>query len=87
MDTKRIIQITYNWFSYVQGEHFYDYTVSQPAFNDSFQRFPHQGKIVKEIAIKKGLDGLKVEVSFEDGSSIIQGNINSISYGSIKEGE
>lgn len=77
----RVIQVTYNWFSCDRGEFFYDYTVGNPAYNDNFHKFEHQGKIVKSIAMRSTPDGYQAIVDFEDGTSTIQGNINSISYG------
>ena len=73
----------FNWYSHDKGDMFYDFTVGHPADLQNNPRFPHMWKVVAEIEMVQTPD-LHGVITFEDGSTTTQYNINSWSVESEK---
>lgn len=82
--TSRVIQLVFNWYSHEKGDMFYDFTVGYPANIQNNPRFPHEGKLVVDIKLCHTPD-LHGIITFGDGSTTTQYNVNSWSTGFIEE--
>ena len=83
MKEKKLVQVTYNWFSFEKGDMFSDFTVGEPAYRVDFPRFEFEDQIVDNIEF---VSDSTVKVTFENGE-LFQNNLNSWAYATISGSE